>query len=95
MNELITSYNDFMKEYTNLDINTKRSEIINKIKELTAFFQQLAIMNNIDSELLINREILDLNKEPVSEDDYLEGLFAHINMLEDIIGKALINTIKN
>lgn len=52
-------------------------------------------MNNIDSELLINREILDLNKEPVSEDDYLEGLFAHINMLEDIIGKALINTIKN
>ena len=36
-------------------------------------------------------EILDLKKSLVNEDDYLEGLFVYINMLEDLVAKALIN----
>lgn len=82
-------YNSLMNEYTNLDVKTKRKEIIKKIQELIAIIQKICIDKNINSELLFNREIIDLNKSDVSDDDYLEGVFAYINMLEDILGKLL------
>lgn len=86
-------YNSLMNEYTMLDIKTKREEIIKKIQELIAIIQKICIDKNINSELLFNREIIDLNKNDVSDDDYLEGIFAYINMLEDILGKLLVEIL--
>ena len=42
------------------------------------------------NEDLINREIVDLKREIVNEDDYLEGLFVYLNILEDLVAKALM-----
>ncbi len=91
--ELENSYNEYISKYTQLNIEQKRSEIIEKLKHIIVLFQQISAIKGLNNDLLVNKELLDLNKENVSEDDFLEGIFVYINMLEDIIGKTMENLI--
>ena len=80
-------FNDFIEKYKYLTVEEKREEILEKVRDM---LNVLGNFSNINNDL-INREILDLKKSLVNEDDYLEGLFVYINMLEDLVAKALIN----
>lgn len=40
----------------------------------------------IDHKLLVNKELLDLDKPTVTEDDYLEAYFVYLHMLTDTFG---------
>lgn len=91
--ELENSYNEYISKYTQLNIEQKRSEIIEKLKHVIVLFQQICSIKGFNDNLLVNKELLDLNNENVSEDDFLEGIFVYINMLEDIIGKTMENLI--
>ena len=50
----------------------------------------LGNFTNINDDL-INREIIDLKQNTINEDDYLEGLFVYLNILEDLIANSIIN----
>lgn len=88
MNEQEKVFNDYIDKYKELTLFEKREEIINKFKELIAVSQKVSIDLGDNSELLLNRELLDLNKEEVNEEDYLEAIFVYLNTLEDLIGKS-------
>lgn len=85
MEDKITAFNNFIEEYKKLPIEEKRNELVLIHKELIALFADLCETIGAKKDLLLNKEILDLNKEPVSEDDYLEALFVYINMLKEKI----------
>ncbi len=55
-----------MQEYVNLPLETKREEIIIKLRKLISTMHKL---------------ILDMRKEEVSESDFLEGTFGYTNAL--------------
>lgn len=59
-------YDAFMQEYVNLPLETKREEIIIKLRKLISTMHKL---------------ILDMRKEEVSESDFLEGTFGYTNAL--------------
>lgn len=80
-------FNDFIEKYKYLTLEEKREEILEVIRDM---IKVLGNYSNINDDL-INREILDLKQDVVNEDDYLEGLFVYLNMLEDLMAKALIN----
>lgn len=86
MEDKVKIFNEFIEEYKKLSIEEKRKEIISAQKELIALFSNLCESVGANNKLLLNKEILDLNKEPVSETDYLEALFVYINMLKEQIG---------
>ena len=89
MEELKESYDKYIEVYTKLNLYDKREEIISKLKYLIASLQLLHQDKKINDDLLMNREILDLNKDNVSEEDFLEGIFVYIHILEDTIAKVL------
>ena len=80
-------YNDYIEKYKQLTYNEKREEIVEKIRDM---IEVLGNFTNINDDL-INREIIDLKQNTINEDDYLEGLFVYLNILEDLIANSIIN----
>lgn len=87
LNNLITSF-------TELPSEDKPIEVINTLKENIALLQDLCIKFDINNNILVNREMVDINKEYVTNDDYYEAIFAYIKSLENING-TLLNGLSN
>ena len=89
MNEINESFNEYINELKKLSINEKRDELILSIKELIAEFEFLAERDKIKLHYLKNREILDLNKDYVSEDDFIEAAIVYIEVAKNLMGEYL------
>ena len=87
MNELNESFNNYINEYKKLPTKEKRNELIDSIKEIIVTFDYLAKEENINVHYLKNNEILDLNKDIVSEDDFLEAAIVYVEVAKNIIGE--------
>ena len=85
---------ELMKEYVKLSTEEKQKEIITSLKEDIAIIKKITELNNFESELIFNKEILDLKKGNPTNDDYLEAIYAYLKTLENIIGKLLIQKNK-
>ena len=84
-------YNDYIERYTHLTTDEKRKELLKSVKEMIVSLKQLAIVKGKDVDFLVNREMIDLKASVVSEDDYLEGVFAYIVSLEELVGTILLD----
>ena len=82
-------YNAFMEAYVSLPIEDQRAEIISKLRELIAIVNKFATDAGANGEILLNREISDLNNDNVNEKDFLEGTYAYINALENMLGQYI------
>jgi len=80
-------FNEYVESYKKLPLQEKK-EIVNKeIKELLAFIEKAKIDLNLKSEILFNREILDLNKEIITDEDFVEAMFVYVNAIKESVGK--------
>ena len=89
MNELNESFNQYIDELKKLSTEEKRNELIDSVKELIAGFEFLAERDNVKLSYLNNKENLDLNKEFVSEDDFIEAAIVYVEVAKNMIGEYL------
>ena len=89
MNVLNIAFNEYINEFKQLDIDSKRDEFINSLKEFLAVISVLASNEGLETTFLKNNEILDLQKEYVSEDDFLEAAMVYLENIKNIIGEFL------
>ena len=87
--ELQKIFDAYVEAYTYLNIDDKRHEIINKLKIMISEMMIKCQEKGISCDLLINKELTDLNDDPLSEKDFLEGVFVYIHTLEDIINRLV------
>lgn len=80
-------FNDYVEKYKLLPLQEKKKRVNNDIKELLAFVEKAKKDLNINDDLLFNREILDLNTDSVSDDDFVEAMFVYIHMVRESLGK--------
>ena len=83
-------FKEYIDNYKTLDVNSKRNELIEAIKEMIVIFDNLSANDNINLEYLKSNEILDINKTDYSEDDFLEAAMVYLEIAKDIIGQYLI-----
>jgi hypothetical protein len=76
---------DYVAAFKNLDLETKREEIIRHIKEVVGVFDKVGKDFNNNIEFIANAELLDIKKSTCTEEDFLEGLFVYILNLEEIM----------
>ena len=89
MEEVNIAFNNYIEEVKKLDIDGKRDELINSIKQLIVVFESFAENDEIELNFLRNREILDLNNNLVSEDDFIEAALVYLEVAKNIIGEYL------
>lgn len=87
MDELNNQFNNYIEEFKQLDINSKRDEFIRILKEFVVILNVMATNEGIEITFLKNKEILDLQKEYVSEDDFIEAALVYIENAKNIIGE--------
>lgn len=84
------TFQKYIDEIKKAPLNFKKEILIDSLKELIAIFDQLAMEDNIKLEYVRSKEILDLNLENVSEDDYIEAALVYLEVAKDIIGQYMI-----
>ena len=89
MEYLDQTFFDYIEEYKKLDINSKREELINSLKEMIAIIDMKAKSEEINLYYLKSKEILDLNSNNVSEDDFLEAALVYLETGKHLIGEYL------
>lgn len=72
--------------YLKLNKNSKREKLLYEIKVIIAVLQKICDDRGIVYSQIHSREILDLNSDDVSEEDYLEALFVYVTFLKELVG---------
>lgn len=80
-------FNEYVEKYKNLPLQEKKNIVNQEIKELLAFIDKAKKDLNIQDEILFNREILDLNTDNVSDDDFVEAMFVYVHAIQESLGK--------
>lgn len=94
-NQNNTSFNTLVEAYKKLSTKEKENEIINFLKENIAIWEKLNRDINNNHILLLNREIIDVNKENYTLDDFLEATFVYLHMLSDSAASFAEKTAKD
>lgn len=95
MNELNSSFIEYLESFKQMTVPDKRKEIIHSINEIAAMFEMLANQSNINLSYLKSKEVLDLKDGNESEDDYLEALLVYIENSKSLLGEYLMKISLN
>lgn len=82
--------NVLISSFVELPTEEKPKEIIKTLKENIVIVNNLCNQFGISNEILLNREMIDVQKEEATLDDYFEAIFAYIKSLEDVNGKLFL-----
>lgn len=80
-------FNEYVEKYKLLPLQEKKNIVNKETKELLAFIEKAKKDININDEILFNREILDLNNDNISDDDFVEAMFVYIHAIRESLGK--------
>lgn len=87
-------FDKYIEAYTKLSIDDKKKEIIEKLRNMISSYELVNRNLGRQHDLLINRELIDLKEIPLTEKDFLEGIFVYIHTLDDEVSDLLNFLIK-
>ena len=70
--------------YKKLPLQKKRSEVISEIEDMISKYSDICTSLGIVPDMTLNKEMLNINGQDVTEEDFLHALYAYLNALEDI-----------
>ena len=91
--ELIQTFNNYVNAFKELDISDKRIEIVNSLKEISAFLDAICEKENKNIQFLKSKEIFERNNGEEDENDFLEALLVYIENIKNLLGEYLIDKI--
>lgn len=80
MNE---EFNNLVELFKQLSKEEKKDALIKEFKMLVAVIEKLNKDIENNHEMLMNKELLDINKDNASDEDYLEAYYVYLNMIND------------
>ena len=78
------AFSGLMEYYKLLPMQNKRNEIVNILEELISYYSSICTKFGVIPDMALNKEILNITSEKLNEDEFLHGLFAYLNTLQDI-----------
>lgn len=73
-----------MEYYKHLPLELKRKEIISELEDIISSYSKICTQFGVMPDMVLNKEMLNINKRNLTEDEFLHALFAYINTLQDI-----------
>lgn len=78
------AFTGLMEYYKQLPLENKRSEIINELEDIIFNYSKICTKLGIIPDMALSKEMLNINRKNVKEDEFLHAVFAYINTLQDI-----------
>jgi hypothetical protein len=88
------NFNDYMEFFKSLPLKEKQNIIIEQLKMLSTFTDLMCKEYRIPSDLIMNKEVLDVNKEDYTEDDFAEAIIVYINSIQNSLSDYNIGISK-
>ena len=79
------SFDTCIESFKKLKLKDKQKEVISSLKEGIAFLTRVHSLNNNKADILYNREVLDINKENYTEDDFAEAVFVYTYAIKELM----------
>ena len=76
-------FNEYMEFFKSQPLKEKQIIVIEQLKMLMGLTNTMCKELNVDNEILLNKEIADLNKDNYTEDDFAEALIVYINSIQN------------
>ena len=73
-----------MEYYKLLPTQNNRNEIVKILEELISYYSSICTKFGVLPDMALNKEILNITRENLTEDEFLHGVFAYLNTLQDI-----------
>ena len=86
------AFTGLMEYYKKLPLESKRSEVVNELENIISTFSKICSKLGVMPDMLLNKEMLNINKSNITEDEFLPAIFAYINTIDDISAQ-LINKV--
>ena len=87
INEKLDKYLEAVKT---LDTDGKRKELYDSLFHFASVIKEMAQNDGVELHYLNNREINDLYKKDLSEDDYLEAMLVYFEIVKNMVGEYLL-----
>jgi hypothetical protein len=78
------AFSGLMEYYKLLPTQNKRDEIISVLEELISYYSKICTKFGVIPNMSLNKEILNIKRDDLTEDEFLHALFAYLNVLQDI-----------
>lgn len=92
------AFSGLIEYYKLLPKETKRIEIINVLEELISNYSKICTMFGVMPNMMLNKEMLNINRKNITEEEFLHALFAYLNTLQDISAQfinKMCDTLEN
>ncbi len=83
------AFASLIEYYKLLPIQNKRNEIINELEDIISNYSKMCTKLNLIPNMTLNKEMLNINRDDLTEEEFLHALFAYINTLGDISGQFI------
>lgn len=80
MNE---EFNQYITQFKSKPLQEKRSIVIDQLKILAQLTNKMCTELNVKNEILLNKELLDLNKDNYTEEDFTEAAIVLISSIQN------------
>lgn len=78
------AFGGLMEYYKHLPLELKRKEIISELEEIIVDYSKICTQFGQMPDMLLNKEMLNINKRDLTEEEFLHAVFAYTNTLQDI-----------
>ena len=78
-------FNKYMEGYKTLSLKEKQDLIIKQLKALSSLTHQMCEADEIPNELLLNKQLFDIEKEGYTEDDFAEAVIVLVNSIQNSV----------
>ena len=82
-------YQSLIDNFCQLRKTEKKSEIRDELQELLMIFHRLCMEKQIDNKILTHDEMKKIDDGNVSDDEFLNAIYAYIISIKETIGKYL------
>ncbi len=82
------NFTTYIENFKKLPLKEKQSIIIDQMKLLAKFTNNLCEELGTKSELIMNKELLDLKNENYTEDDFAEAVIVLVNTIQNSLCDA-------
>ena len=85
-----SKFNEMIEVFKKLPLKTKKEIVQNDFKELIAVLKEI----DKDDYVLYNKEILDVEKEEQTEDDFVEAIYVYLSSVKEMMSVILLEHLE-
>lgn len=85
-----SKFNEMIEVFKKLPLKNKKEIVQNDFKELIAVLKEI----DKDDYVLYNKEILDVEKEEQTEDDFVEAIYVYLSSVKEMMSVILLEHLE-